>query len=156
MDQSTEPTNADANIEVLVQVGELIRSGFADRDNHPFADDFVFHFFNSQLPDLDGDYHGFDGIADLFERLGEIGFRQMHHSLTPCGDELLVAFVTNTLGFDGTTIDVDAVVVWRVFDGQIHEAWDIPAVNTVRPHRPARSSATAPTAAPSDEVTAAE
>ena len=30
--------------------------------------------------------------------------------------------------------DVDAVVVWRVVDGQIREAWDIPAVNTVRPH----------------------
>ena len=136
MDQVPEPTKADANIEVLARVGELIRSGFADRDNHPFADDFVFRFFNPQLPDLDGDYHGFDGIADLFERLGELsedGFRQVHHSLTPCGDELLVAFVTNTVGFDGTTIDVDAVVVWRVLDDQIHEAWDIPAVNTVRP-----------------------
>ena len=52
---------------VLAQVGELIGSGFADRHNHPFADDFVFHFFNAQLPDLDGDYHGFDGIAELFE-----------------------------------------------------------------------------------------
>lgn len=136
MDQSTEPTNAAANIEVLGRVGELIRSGFAVRDNHPFADDFVFHFFNARLPDLDGDYHGFDGIAELFARLGEgseHGFRQVHHSLTPCGDELLVAFVTNTLGSDGATIDVDAVVVWRVYDGQVHEAWDIPAVNTVRP-----------------------
>jgi hypothetical protein len=63
MDQSTEPANVDANFEALERVGELIRSGFADRHNHPFADDFVFHFFNAQLPDLDGDYHGFDGIA---------------------------------------------------------------------------------------------
>jgi ketosteroid isomerase-like protein len=135
MDRSTESTN----VELLVQAGELIRTGFVDRDNHPFADDFVFHFFNPQLPDLAGDYHGFDGIADLFERLAELsetGFSQVHHSVTPCGDELLVAFATNTLGFDGTMIDVDAVVVWRVFDGQIHEAWDIPAVNTVRPHPP--------------------
>lgn len=139
MDQPTEATNVDANIELLVRVGELIRSGFADRDDHPFADDFVFHFFNLRLPDLNGDHHGFDGIADLFERLGglsETGFRQVHHSLTPCGDELFVTFVTNTLTFDGTAIDVDAVVVWRVFGGQIREAWDIPAVNTVRPHQP--------------------
>ena len=136
MSQSTEPTNVDANLEALAQVGELIRTGFADRDDHPLADDFVFHFFNAQLPDLNGDHHGFDGIAELFARLDELsdsGFRQVHHSLTPCGDELLVAFVTNTVGFDGTDIDVDAVVVWRVFDGQVHEAWDIPAVNTVRP-----------------------
>lgn len=137
MGQPTERTNADANIELVVQAGGLIRSGFADRDGHPFADDFVFHFINPQLPDLEGDYHGFDGIASLFERLGELsetGFRNVPHSLTPCGEELLVAFATNTVGFDGMLIDVDAVVVWRVFDGQIHEAWDIPAVNTVRPH----------------------
>ena len=144
MDEPTERTNVDPNLEALVQAGELIKTGFADRDNHPFADDFVFHYFNPQLPDLCGDHHGFDGIADLFKRfaeLSETGFRQVHHSLTPCGDELLVAFVTNTLSFGGMMIDVDAVVVWRVFDGKIHEAWDIPAVNTVRPHSAPGSSA---------------
>jgi len=128
-----------ANHELVAQAGRLIQSGFADRDNHPFADDFVFHFFNPQLPDLAGDYHGFDGIADLFTRLGELsetGFRNVPHSLTPYGDELLVAFATNTVSFNGTMIDVDAVVVWRVFGGQIHEAWDIPAINTVRPRPP--------------------
>ncbi len=139
MDQSTEHADIDANIGLVMQAGALIRSGFVDRDNHPFAEDFVFHFFNPHLPDLAGDYHGFQGTADLFERLAEVsetGFRNVPHSLTPFGDELLVAFATNTLGFGGTMIDVDAVVVWRVFGGQIHEAWDIPAVNTVRPHRP--------------------
>ena len=78
-------------------------------------------------------------MAGLFEHregLSDTGFRNVPHSLTPCGDELLVAFATNTLGFAGSLIDVDAVVVWRVFDGQINEAWDIPAVNTVRPHPP--------------------
>ena len=136
MDQATERTNIDTNIDLVTQAGALIRSGFADRDNHPFADDFVFHFFNPQLPGLAGDYFGFDGVADLFQRLeqlSETGFRNVPHSLTPCGDELLVAFATNTLSIDGVMIEVDAVVVWRVFDGQIHEAWDIPAVNTVRP-----------------------
>ena len=34
----------------------------------------------------------------------------------------------------GSEVDVDAVVVWRVFEGRIQEIWDIPAVNTVRPH----------------------
>ncbi len=147
MDDSHERSDVDSNVEALARVGELIESGFADRNSDPFADDFVFHFFNSQVPDLNGDYHGFDGLALLFERLGELsetGFRQVRHSLTPYGDELLVAFVTNTISFGGSTIDVDAVVVWRVFGGQIHEAWDIPAVNTVRPHQPVRSSAAAP------------
>ena len=137
MDQPGGGATGDTNTELVVQAGDLIRSGFAERSGHPFAEDFVFHFINPQLPDLAGDYHGFDGIASLFERLGalsETGFRSIPHSLTPCGDELLVAFATNTVGFDGRLIDVDAVVVWRVFGGRIQEAWDIPAVNTVRPH----------------------
>ena len=77
-----------------------------------------------------------DPNAEALRQVGELsenGFRQTHHSLTPFGDELQVAFVTNTAGFGGGEIDVDAVVVWQVFDGQVHEAWDIPAVNTVRP-----------------------
>lgn len=80
MNESTERTMVDTNVELVVQAGELIRSGFADRDGHPFAEDFVFHFFNPQLPDLAGDYHGIDGMADLFERLEELsdtGFRNV-------------------------------------------------------------------------------
>ena len=139
MDQTNKRAHLDRNIELVKQAGDLIGSGFTERDDHPFADDFVFHFVNPHLPDLAGDYHGFDGIAGLFARLAElseIGFRNVPHSLTPYGDELLVAFATNTLGFGGTVLDVDAVVVWRVFGGQIHEACDIPAINTVRPQPP--------------------
>ena len=47
-----------------------------------------------------------------------------------------MAYATNTVSFEGTVLDVDAIVVWRVFGGRIHEAWDIPAINTVRPHQP--------------------
>jgi ketosteroid isomerase-like protein len=118
-------------------VGSLIRDGFAEARPDLFADDFVFHFFNSQLPELAGDHHGYDGFRRFFADLGdasETGFHNEPHSLTPYGDELVVAYATNTVGFGGVVLDVDAVVVWRVVDGQIQEAWDIPAVNTVRPH----------------------
>ena len=127
---------ADAGMELIERAGACIQSGFADRNDHPFADDFVFHYNNPQLPDLHGDYIGFDGTAELFQRLeqlSETGFRSVPHSLAPYGDELLVAFATNTLSINGAEIDVDAVVVWRVVNGKIQEAWDIPAVNTVRP-----------------------
>ena len=136
MDETTERPNIEANMQLVAQAGALIKSGFADREDHPFADDFVFHFFNPQLPHLAGDYQGFDGTADLFDRLGQLsetGFRNNPHSLTPYGDELLVAFAPNTLCVDGLTIDVDAVGVWRVFGGQIQEGWVIPASHTVRP-----------------------
>lgn len=130
-------TTQQANLDLVARVGPLVSSGVADRDEDLFADDFVFHFFNPRLPELAGDHHGFDGLSRFFERLGEVGDSGFHnepHSLTPYGDELVVAYATNTIGFEGTVLDVDAIVVWRVFGGRIHEAWDIPAVNTVRPH----------------------
>jgi len=37
------------------------------------------------------------------------------------------------VSFGGTAID--AIVVWRIVDGRISEAWGIPAINTVRHHR---------------------
>lgn len=125
------------NMDVVARVGAHIRTGFTDEDRDLFAEDIVFHFFNPQLPELSGDHHGFDGISAFFDRLrqeSDTGFHNEPHSLTPFGDELVVAYATNTLSFGGAAIDVDAVVVWRVFDGRIHEMWDIPAINTVRPH----------------------
>ncbi|MGB5757806.1 MAG: hypothetical protein WBM50_12895 [Acidimicrobiales bacterium] len=45
-----------------------------------------------------------------------------------------MAYVTNTISFDGSVLDFEAIVVWRALSGHVHEAWDIPAINTVRPH----------------------
>jgi ketosteroid isomerase-like protein len=134
-----DPGNsAQENMALVARVGVLIGTGFASRDDELFADDFVFHFVNPHLPELAGDYHGYDGLGSLFARLEEesdSGFRNQPHSLTPFGDELVVAYATNTISFEGTVLDVDAIVVWRVFGGRIHEAWDIPAINTVRVHQ---------------------
>jgi hypothetical protein len=128
-----------ANLDLVVRAGSLIATGFANPDEDLFADDFVFHFFNPHLPELAGDHHGLDGLSSFFERLREgsdSGFHNEPHSLTPYGDELVVAYATNTVSFGGAVLDVDAIVVWRVFGGRIHEAWDIPAINTVRPRPP--------------------
>ncbi len=127
-----------ANLGLVVQVGGLIRSGFADSGEEIFAPDVVFHFFNQRLPELAGDHHGYAGVRSLFERLGQAsdtGFHSEPHSAIPYGDEIVVAYATNTVSFGGTALDVDAVVVWRIVDGQIHEVWDIPAINSVRPHQ---------------------
>ena len=123
-----------ANMGLVMRVGPVI-AGEDDGGEDLFADDFVFHFVNPHLPDLAGDHHGAEGFRRFFERLREeTGFRNQPHSLTPYGDELVVAYVTNTVEIGDTPLDLDAVVVWRVFGGRIHEAWDIPAVNTMRPH----------------------
>ena len=124
-------------MDLVARAGSGIRTGFTEADRDLFARDAVVHFFNPQLPELVGDHHGFEGISSFCDRLGETsdtGFHNEPHSLTPFGDELVVAYATNTVSFGGAAIDVDAVVVWRVFEGRIHEIWDIPAINTVRPH----------------------
>ena len=136
--ESSHPAR-QANLDLVARAGALIRTGFAEPDEDLFADDFVFHFFNPRLPQLSGDHHGLTGIRSLFERLrrdSDTGFQTTPHSLTPFGDELVVAYATNTVSFAGAELDIDAVVIWRVFGGRIHEAWDIPAINTVRPHQP--------------------
>jgi len=136
---NSSPSTQQANLDLVVRVGVLIHSGFADPDEDVFAPDVVFHFFNPRLPEFAGDHHGYDGIRSLFERLqqtSDIGFHNEPHSVTPYGDELVVAYATNTVSFGGTPLDVDALVVWRIVGGRISEVWDIPAINTVRLHQP--------------------
>jgi hypothetical protein len=134
--ESAAQGSEHANLDVVAQAAEVIASGFTSPDVGLFADDFVFHYFNTQLPDLAGDHPGLDGMRSFFEQLQQVSdgtFRVEPVSLTPFGDELVAAHATITLSLAGTNLDLDALLVWRVFDGQVHEAWDIPAVNTVRP-----------------------
>ena len=34
------------------------------------AEDFVWHYFNPVLPELEGDYIGVSGLTDFFKRIG--------------------------------------------------------------------------------------
>ena len=98
-----------------------------------FAEDVVFHYFNSRLPEAEGDYVGLDGIRTFFETIGAVSagtFRIEPVSLTPVGDELVVTHTRNSLTLEGRQITMDVVVVWRIVDGRITEVWDIPSVNT--------------------------
>ncbi|MBT8469530.1 MAG: nuclear transport factor 2 family protein [Deltaproteobacteria bacterium] len=101
-----------------------------------FAEDFVWHFFNANLPDVQGDYVGVAGLQSFFNKLGAASagtFSVEPVSITPFGDELVVTCVRDTMALGGTSIEVDAVVVWRIVGGRLAEAWDIPAINTARP-----------------------
>ncbi|NNE17760.1 MAG: nuclear transport factor 2 family protein [Myxococcales bacterium] len=101
-----------------------------------FAEDFVWHFFNPNLPDVQGDYVGVAGLQSFFNKLGAASagtFSVEPVSITPFGDELVVTCVRDTMALGGTSIEVDAVVVWRIVGGRLAEAWDIPAINTARP-----------------------
>ncbi|MEO1353078.1 MAG: nuclear transport factor 2 family protein [Cyanobacteria bacterium J06635_15] len=103
-----------------------------------FARDFVWHFFNPKLPKLQGDYVGVKGLRIFFEKLAMITggtFRIEPLSITPIGDELVVTHVIDRMMFEGHPIELDAVVVWRIVNGLIAEAWDIPSVYTEQPQR---------------------
>ena len=41
----------------------------------------------------------------------------------------------DTMVFEGNSIEIDAVVVWRIVGGKLAEAWEIPAVHAAHPMR---------------------
>ena len=119
------------NIQVLKQFNPLdITSALK-----VLAEDVVFHFYNSELADMQGDYAGHQGFLEFFEKMAERSqgtFQMNPVSATPFGDELVVVHTINTMNIKNMPIEVDAVVVWRIVNGKIKEVWDIPAVYTAR------------------------
>lgn len=98
-----------------------------------FAPDVVFHYFNPNLPDVEGDYVGLDGIQKFFKIIGAMSkgtFRVQPVATTAVGDELVVVQTRNTLTLEEVPITIDVVVVWRILDGRIVEVWDIPSAYT--------------------------
>ena len=98
-----------------------------------FAKDFVWHYFNPNLPEIAGDYVGLDGLRSFFQIIGgKTGgtFRVEPVSITAVGDELVVVHVRDWLTFQGQSIALDVVVVWRINGGRFVEAWDIVPVQS--------------------------
>lgn len=119
-------TELHPNILLMQQLDPRDLAASADL----FAPDVVFHYFNPRLPQLEGDHIGLDGLRGFFEQLGVLSsgsFRVEPVSLTPVGDELVVAQTRNHLTLEGQPIAIDVVVVWRIVDGRITEVWDIPS-----------------------------
>lgn len=101
-----------------------------------FAEDFVWHFFNPRLPDVQGDYVGLTGLQTFFAKLEALTdgtFQVEPISITTFGDELVVTHAKDRMILEGQPIEIDAVVVWCIVGGCIAEAWDIPSVHTAHP-----------------------
>lgn len=95
-----------------------------------FSPDVVFHYVNPNLPDLEGSYHGVEGIREFFGVLGKLTkgtFVVEPVSVTPIGDELLAVHTCNRLTFQGNPLEIDTLTVWRIVGGRITEIWDIPS-----------------------------
>ena len=125
-------TQEHSNISLLKQFNP---SNIAD-SAELFAENFVWHFFNPNLPDVQGDYVGLNGLQTFFEQLGALtdaSFQVEPISIIACGDELVVTHVKDWMIWEGRSIEIDAVVVWRIIGDRIAEAWDIPSIYTERP-----------------------
>ena len=95
------------------------------------AEDFVWHYINPKLPELEGDYIGLSGLTDFFNRLGGRtggSFKVNPVSIIPMGDEIITTHVKDRMLLEGNQMEIDAIVVWCIIDGKIKEAWDIPIV----------------------------
>ena len=124
-------TDTHPNVALLSRFDSSNVAGAAD----VLSEDFVWHFFNPRLPDLQGDHVGRDRLQVFFQKMHELTdgtFKVNPVSITAVGDELVVVQTKNTMVVKGQSIEIDAVVVWRILDGRIVEAWDIPAVHTPR------------------------
>jgi len=123
-------TQEHPNIALIKALDVRNLAGCADL----FAPDFVWHYINPNLPGVEGDYVGLTGLQTFFETIGSEsrGSFEVHPiSVTAFGDELVVTHVRNSMSIEGRPIVVDAVVVWRIIDGRIAEAWDIPSAHTL-------------------------
>ena len=72
-----------------------------------FSEDFVWHFFNPQLPDIQGDYVGLEGLGSFFETMHSRtggSFRVEPVSIRAVGDELVVTHVRDSMTMDGQDI----------------------------------------------------
>ena len=108
----------------------MLDLGNLDASAELFSENFVWHYFNPNLPDVEGDYVGIEGLKQFFETIAvktNATFKVEPVSVTPVGDELIVVQVRDTMLLNGKAIAIDVVVVWRIVDGKFAEAWDIPS-----------------------------
>lgn len=99
------------------------------------SDSAVFHYFNPNLPELQGDYVGLDGFLKFFDAVRQKSkgtFKVKPVAATPVGDELVVVQTVNTMVLEDRQLELDVVVVWRIVEGKIVEVWDIPSAYTAK------------------------
>ncbi|MCK0146839.1 nuclear transport factor 2 family protein [Arenibacter sp. F26102] len=99
------------------------------------AEDFVWHYINPKVSELEGDYFGLSGLTDFFQKIAgrtSGSFKVNPISIIPMGDELIITHVKDSLSLDGKDMEIDAIVVWCIINGQIKEAWDIPIAHTAK------------------------
>jgi predicted SnoaL-like aldol condensation-catalyzing enzyme len=123
--------NEHPNIKILERFNPAKPNTLAE----VLAEDFVWHYINPELSELEGDYFGLSGLKDFFQKIAgrtSGSFKVNPISIIPMGDELVIVHVKDNLSLEGKPMELEAIVVWCIIDGQIKEAWDIPIVHTAK------------------------
>ena len=74
------------------------------------SEDFVWHFFNPELPEVQGDYSGLEGLGSFFRTMhGKTGGSFQVHpvSIQAIGNELVVTHVKDTMVLFQTSVKPD-------------------------------------------------
>ena len=122
-----DATEVHPNLALLRRLFELITEEAADTEGL-LAEDFVWHYSNPHLPELEGDYTGLEGLRAFFAKLGakmQGTFRLGPPKVLYVGEELLAFHAHHVMKKDGEPLEADAVIVFRIVQGRIAEAWDI-------------------------------
>jgi Pyridoxamine 5'-phosphate oxidase len=126
---------------VVQRFQHVLASNFT-LDTSVISDEFVWHSFHPQAPDLSGDYFGVRGLKDLFMRFQVVSGSS---ALTATLENLAVGgeFATERMQLihllGDTQVETESILVLRISAGKICEAWDVPATHhaDVRVSRPA-------------------
>ncbi|MGD1932483.1 MAG: nuclear transport factor 2 family protein [Leptolyngbyaceae cyanobacterium] len=127
-------TAVQTNLSLLERLEKVLPHDLASAKDL-ISNNFVWHYFNPSLPEIAGDYVGLSGLQAFFQKLGALTndtFRVSTLKVIPVGEELVVVHANPSMSFADESFELDAVVVWRIVSDRIIEAWDIPAVYTLR------------------------
>ncbi|MBE7384816.1 MAG: nuclear transport factor 2 family protein [Leptolyngbya sp. SIO1E4] len=128
-------TNPQINVSLVEQLPALVPDRLEEAREH-FYDDFVWHYINPELPQIQGDYDGLDGLKTFFMKLGELThntFKVRIKQAHAVGHEFVMVHACPSMTIDDYAFETDAVVVWRIVDQRFKEAWDIPGLHSLRP-----------------------
>lgn len=114
----------DANVEIVRRAIEN------PAEPGVFTEDVVWHF-TGRVPGLASDYRGREAfLSDFLGRLMELtggSFAVEALDVRAAGAELVVAHLRISMTVDGVTRAGHDVVVYRVIEGKVAEAFDIPS-----------------------------
>jgi len=117
--------SAKANVDV-------VRTSLTDLDEMPalLSEDLVWHFAGN-VEGIAPEHRGRDAVfADFWGKLFELTngtFSVEPVDIWAAGPELVVAHLTVSMTIDDEARSGDNVVVYRVVDGKIVEAFDVPS-----------------------------